>query len=213
VRDEAARVVGHLVGQAAGLAAVAPVGAAAGVGVADEALAAIGHAQRSVDEKLDVAALGVGGGADGGNLLHRQLARQHNLAQARVLQKAGFFRGADVGLGAGVQLDGRQIEFEQAHVLDDEGVGPGVVDLPGHLPGAFEFIVAQDGVERDENAAVKAVGVGNQALQVAQVVACAGACTKGGAADVDGVGAVVDGLNADVGIARGGEEFELVGQQ
>ena len=36
---------------------------------------------------------------------------------------------------------------------------------------------------------------------------------EGRAADVDGVGAMVHGLDADVGIARGRQEFELVGQE
>ncbi len=217
MRDEAALGVCHLVGQAAGLAAVAAVGAAAGVGVADVALAAVGHAQRAVDEELDVGAprrihwpqrL-----VDGGDLLQRQFARQHDLRQAHVLQKARFLGRADVGLGAGVQLDGRQVDFQQAHVLDDQRVGTGVVHLPGHLARGLQLVVAQDGVQGDEDAAVEAVRVLHQALDVADVVARTGARAKGRAADVDGIGAVVDGFDADVGIARGREQFELVGQE
>ena len=166
-----------------------------------------------MDEELDGAALRVGGGAHGGDLLHGEFARQHDLRQAGVLQEARLFGRADVGLGAGVQLDGRQVELQQAHVLDDERVGPGVVHLPGHLACALQLVVAQDGVERDEHPAVEAVGVGDQALQLADVVARPGARAEGRAADVDGIGAVVDGLDADVGIARGGEQLDLVGQQ
>jgi hypothetical protein len=67
----------------------------------------------------------------------------------------------------------------------------------------LQFIVAQEGVERDEDAAAEAVRMRDQPLQVADVVARRGASAEGRAADVDGVGAMVDGLDADIRIARG----------
>ena len=105
VRNDAALGIEHFVGQAAGLVAVAPVGAAPGVRVADEALARVGHAQRPMHEKLDRRA-GLERVADGGNLRQVQLAGRDDLREAHVLQKPGFFGRADVGLCAGVQLDG-----------------------------------------------------------------------------------------------------------
>ena len=45
---------------------------------------------------------------------------------------------------------------------------------------------------------------------VLNAVVCGGAGTEGGAADVDRVSPVVDGFDADVGIAGGGQEFKLV---
>ena len=220
VRHEAASRVDHLVGQAAGLAAVAPVGAAPGVGVADEALAAVGHAQGAVHKEFQGCSLAVfsvlavwaQGHVDAGDLCECQFAGQHQLAQAGVLQKAGFFGGADVGLGAGVQLNGRQVEFEQAHVLDDEGVYARVVQLAHELAGGLQLVVAQDGVERDENAAVEAVRVLDQPGNVLHGVVGAAARPETGAADVDGIGPVVDGFDADVGGAGGGEQFKLVGK-
>ena len=101
-----------------------------------------------------------------------------------------------------MQLDGRQIDFEQAHVLNDQCVRARLVHLPSHLARSLQLIVAQDGVERDENAAVEAVGVLHQALNVSDVIARAGPRAKGRAADVDGIGAVVDGFNANVCVAR-----------
>jgi hypothetical protein len=81
-----------------------------------------------------------------------ELARQHHLREAHVLQEARLGRRADVGLRAGVQLDGGQVELEQAHVLHDQRVGTGVPQLPGQLARRLELVVAQDGVERDEDA-------------------------------------------------------------
>lgn len=166
-----------------------------------------------MDEELDGAARGVGRGAHGGDLLQREFAREHELRQAHVLQKARLFRGADVALGAGVQLDGRQVEFEQAHVLNDERVHAGIPELVHQAPRGLEFVVAQDGVERDEHAGVKAVRMAHQPLDLGDGVVRAGARAERGATNVDGIGAVVDRFDADVGIARGGEQFEVVGGQ
>ena len=76
-------------------------------------------------------------GADGGNLLQCQFACQNDLRQTDVLQEAGFFRGADVGLGACVQLNWGQVKLQQPHVLDDQGIDSCVIQLPGQLAGTF----------------------------------------------------------------------------
>jgi hypothetical protein len=108
-----------------------------------------------------------------------------------------------------VQLDGRQVQLEQAHVLHDQRVGAGVPDVPGHAARGFELVVAQDGVQRDEDARAVAVGVAAQALDVGQRVAGLVARAESRAADVHGIGAVVDGLDADGGVARRGQQFEV----
>jgi hypothetical protein len=152
-----------------------------------------------------------GGGADGGDLFKVELARKHDLRQAYILQKAGFFRRADVGLGAGVQLDRRQVELQQAHVLQDQRVDAGVVQLPDLLARRFEFVVGEDGVEGDEHARVVAVRVFGQPRDVGDFVGCRRARAERRPADIHRIGAVVDGFDADIGVTRGGEQFELMG--
>ena len=115
VRHDAAGRIEHVEGLAALLAAGAAVGAAARHRMADEALAAVGHAQRAVDEELQMRVLHLG--LDGADLLQVQLAGQHHLAETDVLQEARLLGRADVGLGAGVELDGRQVELQQAPYL------------------------------------------------------------------------------------------------
>ena len=140
-------------------------------------------------------------------------ALDHDPREADVLQEARLLRGADVGLGAGMQLDRRQVELQQPHVLDDQHVGAGVVDIPGHAARRLQLVVAQDGVVRDEDAGAETVRMPDQPLDLTHVVAGRSAGAEGWPADVDGVGAVVHGFDADVGVARGGEQFELVGQE
>jgi hypothetical protein len=106
-------------------------------------------------------------------------------------------------------MDGRQIEHEQAHVLHDEGIDADVRQVPGQLPRSGPLVVVQDGVVGDEDARTHAVGVEHQALDLGQAVASLVARAEGRAADVDGIGTVVDGLDADVGITGGSEQFEF----
>ena len=77
-----------------------------------------------------------------------------------------------------MQLDRRQVEFEQAHVLHDQRVGAGVVNLPYQMCCRVEFIVVQDRIERDQNAGVETVGVASQALDVGHAIAGSGARAK-----------------------------------
>ena len=164
--DDASLRVTHLVGQATGLRAIAAIGAASRVRVTDEALATVCHAQRPMDEKLQGHPIRLGGGSDLGNLLQRQFTGQHHLGEPDILQKPGFLGRTDVGLGAGVQLYGGQVKFQQTHVLHNQHIRAGVVDIPGQLAGLLQLIVAQNRVQRDEHAPVIAVRVTAQPLDV-----------------------------------------------
>jgi hypothetical protein len=78
---------------------------------------------------------------------------------------------------------------------------------------SFQFVVTQDGVERDENFAVEAMRFFAQTFNVLQRIRGAGPRPKRWSADVHRVCTVVNGGNANVRITRGGEQFELVVEQ
>ncbi len=207
VGHDAALAIGQRVRQAASLGTVAAVGAAARVGVRDIALAGERDAQGAVDEvferRVDLC-------ADLADLGYRQFACQHQLGEADVAQELRFLYGADVALRAGVQLDRREVEFEQAHVLDDQRIDAGLVQLPDLLAREIELGVVHDRVHRDEDAGAVAVSELDQAGEIFEGVAGIVAGAECGAADVDGVGAVQDGLAADLGGFGGRQQFELV---
>ena len=149
--------VGQRVRQATGLRAVAAIGAAPGFGVADIALPGKRHAQRAVDEIFN------GGGVahPRGHLAdvrQRQFARQHQLRQASVGQKTRFVGAADIALGGGVQLNGRDVQLHDAHVLNNQRVHASIVKLVNQLPRRLQLVVVQNGVEGDKNPRVVAVG-------------------------------------------------------
>ena len=133
------------------------------MGMADIAETAIGHAQGTVNKEFE------GGAAsciawpqcriNGSDLGQCQFAGQYDLRQTAVLHEAGFLRGADIRLCAGMQLDGRQINFQQPHVLNDQRIDAGIKELPGQLAGGFQLVIAQDRIKRDEDAAIEAVRI------------------------------------------------------
>jgi hypothetical protein len=142
------------IGQPAGLGAVAAVRAAAGVRMRDIALAGKRDAQRAMDEVFERR---VHLRADCADLFDRQLARQHQLREADVAQELRLLNGADVALRAGMQLDRRQVDFQQPHVLHDQRIDARLVQLPDLLPRQLEFDVVHDRVHRHEDAGAVAV--------------------------------------------------------
>ena len=72
----------------------------------------------------------------------------------------------------------------------------------------LDFVVAQDGIQGDKDLRAEAMGEVAQARDIGDLVAGAVAGAEDRAADIDGIGAVPDGLDTEVGILRRGEEFE-----
>ncbi|MET3717920.1 hypothetical protein ABMD26_004168 [Pseudomonas sp. PvP001] len=109
-----------------------------------------------------------------------------------------------------MQLDRRNIQLHDPQVLHDQGIHAGVVQLVDQLARRFQFVVVQDGVERGEHPRVIAASEGHQLGDVAQLVAGVVTRAEAGPADVDGVGAMQDGLAGDGNVACGAEQFEVV---
>ena len=197
--------VDQVEGQAAELGALAAVGRAVEAILRGVAPAAEAHAERPVHEGFERNGRG---GMDGADVGQREFACQHHLLEARTGQEGHLLGRAVVHLRRGVQGDGRQVEPQQAHVLHDERVGACAVQLVDEAFHGGELVVVEDGVERHVDARPERVGVVGQAGDVADRVARSGAGTESRSADIDGVGAVADGLDAGVGVAGGGKEFD-----
>ena len=143
--DHPALLVLQGIGQAAGLGAVAAIGAAPCLGVADVALTGEGDAQGAVDEILDHRVARYGGPYCR-DLGEAQLPGQHDLGETDLCKETGLLRGADVALGGGVQVKGRQVQLQEPQVLDDEGVHAGVIQLADQAAGGLQLVVVEDGV-------------------------------------------------------------------
>ncbi len=193
--------------QAAGLGAVATVGAAAVLRMGDVALPGERHAQRAVNEKLDGRVGFVGDLAD---FLQVQLTCQYQLRETGLIEKLRSAQRADVGLGAGMQLDGRNVHVQNAEVLHDQCVHARVVELVNQLAGRFQLIVMQDGVDRGEDARVVAMGELDQFGDIADLVAGVVSCAEAWPANVHRVGAMQNGFTGDARVPCGAEQFQVV---
>ncbi|MNP31768.1 hypothetical protein D3C76_1249080 [compost metagenome] len=193
--------------QAAGLGAVTAVGAAAGLRVGNIALAGKRHAQRAVDEELDRSLGFVGNGAD---FLQVQLAGQYQLRKTGLVEELRPLQGADVGLGAGVQLDRRDVQFHHAQVLDDQRIDAGVVQLMDQLACRLQLIVVQDRIDRGEHPGVVAMGELHQRGDIAHLVAGVVARAETRATEVNGIGAMQDRLTGDGHVTGGAEQFQVM---
>ena len=113
-----------------------------------------------------------------------------------------------VHLRAGDEGERRQIALQQASVLDDEAVDADVVELPGQAASGGELVVAQQGIERGIDAGPVFVGVPHQGRNRFEAIARRLPRPKARRADVDRVGAAIDGSQAALQIARGREQLD-----
>lgn len=153
---------------------------------------------------------GIGFIGDCADFLKVQLAGQHQLGKAGLIEELRSRQGTDVGLGAGVQFDGGNVQLHHAEVLNDQRVDAGVVQFVDQLASRFQLVVVQDGVDRGEHPCVVTVCEFNQFGDIAHFVAGVVTGAKAGAADINGVCAVQDGLARDGGVAGGAEQFEVM---
>ncbi|MNF96199.1 hypothetical protein D3C84_789810 [compost metagenome] len=173
----------------------------------DVALAGERHTQRAMDEEFD-GRIGLVG--DGANLLQIQLAGQYQLGEARLVKKLRPCQGADVGLGAGVQLDRRNIQLHHAKVLDDQRIDAGIVELMDQLAGWLQLIVMQDRVDRREHPGVVAPGELHQSGDLTHFVTGIVAGAEARSTDINGVGTMQDRLASDAHVTGRAEQFQVM---
>ncbi|MCY1267961.1 hypothetical protein D9M70_164040 [compost metagenome] len=106
-----------------------------------------------------------------------------------------------------MQLDGRDVQVEDPHVLHDQRVDAGVVEFVDQLACRLQLVVVEDGVEGDEHPHMEAVGELHQPGDFRHFVAGVVAGAEARAADVHGIGAMQDGLAGDIDVAGGAEQF------
>ena len=210
----------ELIGQAAGLGALAAVGGAAAEGFGCEALAGVGDAECAVDEHFQrgVRGNGEGGRAEGVAIFFisatDKFAGEDHALDAELLDELNAFGFGEGHLRGAVDVEGggeRVDEFGDAEVLDDDGIDARGGDGFDVFDRGFEFVGEDEGVESEE--AFDVVGV--------EVIHDPGKFFErevGGAvagvelieAEVDGIGAVGDGGAHGIPVAGGREKFGAV---
>ena len=140
--------IGELIRQAAVLSAFTAVGTASGHGLADVALTAVTHAQGAVHEAFE---LHVRMFMDFTYLVQREFTSQHNARKSHILQKFHFFHSPVVGLRAGMKFYGRQIELQNAHILNNQRIGANFIQLSYKLLSFGKLFVGQNSIQRHQH--------------------------------------------------------------
>jgi hypothetical protein len=130
--------VDELVRQPAVLGTGAAVGRALAIGHTHVAIAAKRYTQRARDKKLQIHGRGF---MDGLNLIQVQFPGQHHPLNPRIGQKLHMRGIAVVRLRARVQYNGRQVHFQNRHILNNQRIHADVVQFPDQLPASLQFIV------------------------------------------------------------------------
>ena len=76
------------------------------------------------------------------------LAREHHLLHAQCLEGAELGVAVVVALGAGMEGDGRQLLHQQSHILYDQCIGTGPIEVPRQRDRLGELLIRQDRIER-----------------------------------------------------------------
>ena len=96
---------------------------------------------------------------DSGYLGGRQLAGQHDTAEALMLQPAHLGRRAIVGLGRSVQGYRGEIHFQDAHVLNENGIGSCLIELMDELLHSRQLVIVDNRVDGDVDFCREEVGI------------------------------------------------------
>lgn len=121
------------------------------------------------------------------------LARQDHPLKPHLLQKTDVGGFHVVHLGAGDQGQRREMELEQAGVLNDQRIDPGIPCVTGDFPGRLKLVVEENGVQRQLYPRAIAEGMTGEPLDIGHGVACSRTGAEGEPSDVDRIRPVVHG--------------------
>ena len=100
-----------------------------------------------------------------------------------------------------MQLNWRDIQFQNTHILNDQSVNAGLVEIGNKTLRGLQLIIMKNGVQGHEHLRPETVGERYQFGNVAQAIAGVMTGTKAWAANVDGIRTVKNGLTGNGGVA------------
>ena len=191
-------IVFQCVWQTARLRAIATVGATPCLRMRNVALTRIGHAQCPMNKEFNGRVRSLVNRAD---LIKIQLSRQHNLREANIREELRFFNCTNVALRTGVQFNRRNIKFQNPHILNNQRIDTGLVEVSNQPLRGFQLIIMQNGVKRDENFCTITMGKRHQLGNIFQAITGIMTGTKTRAADINSIGTVQNSFAGNGGIA------------
>ena len=145
---------------------------------------------------------------DAANLGQGEFAGQHHLTEAQVAQPPHLIDSAVVHLRTGMEGH-RKVHLQQCHILHDEGIHPHTAQFLSQLAHLIEFVVKEDGVERDIDLHAIDMGKVHDRLYVTDAVARSSTGSKTRSTHIDGISTVQNGFTGRSRIAGRSKEFKV----
>ena len=120
----------QMIWQTAVLSTLTTVSTSSAISLTHIALTAITHTQSTVYKSFQ---LNIRLRRNFRNLFQRKLPSHHHARKTNILQKANFFYCAVIGLRTCMKCYWRQIQFQNAHILNNQSIGSCIIDLPNQL--------------------------------------------------------------------------------
>ena len=118
------------------------------------------------------------------------------MRETYLLQESHLLRRTVIRLRTGVQGDRRKVQLGDTHVLNDQGIRPGLVKLPDHLLGLCQLLFFQDSVQGHVNTSRIEMGVIAKLPYIVQRITGGGTGSELRGTDIHGIGAMVNRLPA-----------------
>ena len=159
-----------------------------------------------MDESLD---RHVHSGRNLGYLPDAKFAGDDNLGKSRRRKESCLVRRPRINLGAGMDGYGRQIHLHDAHVLHNDGIDTGMIEVAYHLPHVIQLVIIDYGIDRHIDLGVINVCKCGQLTDVVYRVGRCHPCPMRRSAYIDGICTVAYGFDAAHLVACRGEEFDF----
>lgn len=199
------------IGKAAGLRALAAIGAPLSQGFARETLSGIRHAEGSVDKGFEGEHVFL---LELGEIAEREFASDHRAGHAEAFGEVESFRGSQAHLRGGMNLESgnqRAGQRGQADVLNNGGIDSGRGGEGEKAGGFREFAGEDQRIHHEIAFAAAVVEVAHEFREIGfgEIIGPHPG-VEGGETEVDSVGSVRDGGFGAVPVASGGEEFGAI---
>ena len=102
-----------------------------------------------------------------------------------------------------MKRDGRQVELEQLHILHNQCIDASIPTVVDQLSGTLQLIFVKQSVQRHIHLGIIQGRMAAEAFNVLDAIASLLAGAEVGATDINGIGTMVDGGYAYLGVLGG----------
>lgn len=145
------------------------------------------------------------GGMNGCYFIDRELTGKYYTTKACLLKGEHPLGSTVIGLCGCMESYGGEIHAKNLHVLHEDGIDTGLIELPDETFGLGEFVGMQEGVDCDKDFHGIAVGIVAELTNVIDRVTGSDTSTKTRSSDIDSIGTMINGCDTTLQILGGGQ--------